>query len=88
MNGVSEHLFARATLAEQPAAADRNASQSGSLRAADGVSNHATLTGDILKPRDVLRAFRRQMLQVAVGVSQEFRQIGRASCRERVLASV
>jgi hypothetical protein len=71
VNGVSEHLFARATLAEQQ---DRNASQSGSLRAADGVSNHATLTGDVLKPRDVLRAFRRQMLQVAVGVSQEFRQ--------------
>ena len=40
----------------------------------DGVSNHATLTGDVLKPRDVLRAFRRQMLQVAIGVSQEFRQ--------------
>ena len=62
MNGVSEHLFARATLTEQPAAAGRNASQSGSLRAAHGVSNHATLTGDVLKPRDVLRAFRRQML--------------------------
>ena len=74
VNGVSEHLFARATLAEQPAAAGRHASQSGSLRAADGVANHATLTGDVLKARDVLRAFRRQMLQVAVGVSQEFRQ--------------
>ena len=59
VNGVSEHLFARATLAEQQ---DRNAPQSGSLRAAHGVSNHATLTGDVLKPRDVLRAFRRQML--------------------------
>ena len=74
MDGVREHLFARATLTEQPAAAGRNASQSGSLRAAHGVSNHATLTGDVLEPRDVLRAFRRQMLQVAVGVSQEFRQ--------------
>ena len=71
MNGVSEHLFARATLAEQQ---DRNASQSGSLRAADGVSNHAAFTGDVLNPGDVLRAFRRQILQVAVGVSQEFRQ--------------
>ena len=46
----------------KPAAAGRNASQSGSLRAAHGVSNHATLTGDVLKPRDVLRTFRRQML--------------------------
>ena len=61
MNGVSKHLFAGATLAEEPAAAGRNASQSGSLRAAHGVSNHPTLTGDVLKPRDVLRTFRRQM---------------------------
>ena len=56
---VGEHLFARAALAEQQ---DRNASQSGSLRAADGVANHAALAGNVLEPGDVLRTFRRQML--------------------------
>ena len=58
-SGTGEHLFARAAVAEQQ---DRNASQGRSLRAADGVSNHAALAGNVLEPGDVLRVFRRQML--------------------------
>ena len=71
VDGVREHLFARAALAEQQ---DRSASQGGSLRAADDVANHAALADNVLEPGDVLWAFRRQMLKMTVGVSQEIRQ--------------